>query len=316
MLIGILISFCLGTFFDWNFHGVICFGITTVAGILLPFAVDTPQWLLSHGQEGKALEVLQILNAKPTSFLEFERLQNEKLVTEANSNGKCQMICNSKTLKSVGVALGVMTFQQLCGINGITFYAVTIFHQTASSWGAYLPAIVLASTQVLASLTSTQIIDRAGRKVLLISSSIITGLSSCSMGLYFYFGTTVESLFWIPLATLIIFSFGFAIGFGPVSWILVSEILPNQVRQVLNPIIMAYTWLCVFAVTKTFPLLIPPISISGVFWLYSGFSLIGLFFVIFVVPETSGKSSEELDKLFQSAILPDNFTDSKINSKV
>jgi len=202
------------------------------------------------------------------------------------------------------------------GINGVTFYAGTIFRETAgtSNLNPHIPSIILATTQVLAAMASGLVVERAGRKTLLLLSSILLFGSTGILGLYFCFGSTISFLHWVPLAALIFFYFSFAIGYGPVTYVIVAEILLEEVRHVMNPVAIAYAWLCMFIVTKSFPILLSSIGIYGIFWMYSGFAVISTLFVALCVPETKGKQLFEIRNFFgdkdlngeENNAIPDN----------
>lgn len=185
------------------------------------------------------------------------------------------------------------------GINGITFFASTIFDPSSNELTASLSPIILASTQLIASFLSTLFVERFGRTFLLKMSTIIITISATGLGFYFYFLEEIgPKSYWIPLAFLITFAFGFAIGLGPVTWILVAELLPQATRQLVNPFIICYNWLCVCIVTTSFPWLKNWIDFFGIFWLYAAIALVGLVFVFIYVPETKGKSSSDIQQHF------------------
>ncbi len=125
-------------------------------------------------------------------------------------------------------------------------------------------------------------------------------LAGCVLGLYFFYGTDYPTLQWVPLAALIVYTFGFAIGLGPITWLLASELFPVSVRHYMNPLGIAYSWFCVFLVTKSFPLLRHEINIYGIFWLYAAVALVGFIFIALFVPETKGKSIQEIRDYFRA----------------
>jgi hypothetical protein len=297
MLLGILTSYVLGAFLEWRSHGAACLIVTALAVFLLPLVLETPAWLLSQGEETAALSILETLQDKEGAMVEIERLKN----LQSCSPAWRPALCNSETMKGLGVGLGVMSFQQLSGVNGITFYAIRIFEEAEGGWGAHVPSILLACAQVMASVIATQVIDRGGRRLLLGISAITTCLASAALAVYFEFGVSDRRLFWVPLALLVTYFSGFAVGFGPVAWICLSEVLPETLRPVLNPLVMAFTWSLVFGVTKSFPLLLLPLELKGLFALYAGTSLAALLFVFLCVPETKGKDSNDLKRVFQTS---------------
>lgn len=182
------------------------------------------------------------------------------------------------------------------GVNGITFFATSIFDRSSSSTtsSGHLSSIILATTQLIASFMSTFFVERFGRTFLLKISSATLTLSSLTLGTYFYLLVDNTDFLWLPLTALVIFAFGFAIGLGPVTWIIVAEILPQQVRNLINPLIIGYNWFCVFLVTTSFPYLKEEIYYFGVFWLYAAVAGLGFIFICIFVPETKGQTSEQI----------------------
>ncbi|OXA41778.1 Facilitated trehalose transporter Tret1 [Folsomia candida] len=315
MILGILTSYIFGSFLNWRYLSLACGLISLPSVILLIFTPDSPNWLVSKSCDDKALRVLQNLHGTNNAALLLQDLQDKFVQRLSQSNkigGARKSMINSGMIKASAVALGIISFQQLTGINGVTFYAVTIFRESSGNgeMDAHFPSIILASTQLIASFISTLLVERYGRKILLTISSILITIAGGCLGSFFYFFSTSspEYLCWIPLALLILFAFGFAIGFGPVAWILIAEILPQETRHIMNPLIIAYNWFCVFLVTKSFPLLLLEIKIYGIFWLYATIAFLGLLFVTIFVPETKGKTSEQIKNCFekQSSVINNN----------
>jgi MFS family permease len=192
------------------------------------------------------------------------------------------------------------------GINGVTFFAVSILssseqHTKVENVGA----IILASTQVVASFISTFFVEMFGRKFLLLVSSGIVGVAGICLGAYFFIRDTtqlipteISAMPWIPLSLLMLFVFGFALGLGPVTWILIAEILPQETRHLLNPTVIAINWLCTFAVTSTFPWLRQEVNLHGIFWIYAGNAVLGMLFTLAFIPETKGKNQSQIQELF------------------
>jgi facilitated trehalose transporter len=120
-----------------------------------------------------------------------------------------------------------------------------------------------------------------------------------TLGGFFYAknnGADVSTIGWLPLASFVIFVLGFSLGFGPIPWLMMGEILPAKVRGSAASVATAFNWACTFVVTKSFADLILTIGSSGAFWLFGSITLVGFFFVIFCVPETQGKSLEDIER--------------------
>ena len=145
-------------------------------------------------------------------------------------------------------------------------------------------------------------VDRLGRKPLLFVSNALSAISLGGMGLFFFFKERVEhygedfveSLGWLPVVSCVAFIVGFSLALGPVPWLMMGELFPVKYRGFASGIATMINWTAAFLVTKSFTALQDGIGLSGSFWIYGGCALVGIMFVIFLVPETKGKSPVEI----------------------
>jgi facilitated trehalose transporter len=152
---------------------------------------------------------------------------------------------------------------------------------------------------------AASVIDRLGRKILLYISSALMILTLLALGMFFYVKSRdvdVTAVGWLPLVSLIIYVVGFSLGFGPIPWLMMGEILPAKIRGMAASIVTSFNWLCTFIVTKTFQDIINLIGAHGAFWAFGAIVAIGLIFIITSVPETRGKSLEEIERRFRRSI--------------
>lgn len=137
--------------------------------------------------------------------------------------------------------------------------------------------------------------------MLLYISAVSMAVTLFCLGGFFYFksqGVDVTTYGWLPLISLIIYVVGFSLGFGPIPWLMMGEILPAKIRGSAASIATGFNWLCTFIVTKTFEDVIAMIGAHGTFWLFGAIVVMGFVFVIVSVPETRGRSLEEIEKRF------------------
>ena len=147
------------------------------------------------------------------------------------------------------------------------------------------------------------VVDKAGRRILLIVSGTIMALSLTTLGLYFYIIYEIdpsieESLFWLPLATLTIFMIGYSAGFATLPFLLMGELLPSKFRNSLGGIASSFNLLHTFLVLKLFTTLETAVGYYGVFWIYAANSFLATIFVYLFLPETKGKTLKEIEQLF------------------
>ena len=148
-----------------------------------------------------------------------------------------------------------------------------------------------------ATYASTLLVDRAGRRMLLLLSSTIMGTCLTVLGFYFYFqthGHDVTSFSWLPLASVAIFIVLFSMGFGPIPWIMMGELFPNNVKGMASAITAAIAWLLAFTVTKVFQNMLDTLGSPITFWVFAAMCVVGTVFTAMLVPETKGKDLREI----------------------
>nr|KAF6434467.1 solute carrier family 2 member 8 [Molossus molossus] len=212
-----------------------------------------------------------------------------------------------------------MVFQQLSGINAVMFYAETIFEE-AKFKNSSLASVIVGVIQVLFTAMAALIMDRAGRRLLLALSGVVMVVSASAFGAYFKLtqgGPSNSShvdllapistepadasagLAWLAVGSMCLFIAGFAVGWGPIPWLLMSEIFPLHVKGVATGICVLTNWLMAFLVTKEFSSLMEVLRPYGAFWLASAFCIVSVLFTLFCVPETKGKTLEQITAHFE-----------------
>ena len=191
----------------------------------------------------------------------------------------------------LGIVLAI--FQQWCGINVIFNYAEEIFTSAGYSVGDMLFNIVITgSVNLIFTLIAMQTVDSLGRKKLMLFGSGGLAISYFILGLSYFMGWNG-----LPILILVVVSIGiYAMSLAPITWVVLSEIFPNKVRGVVMSIATLFLWIASFLLTFSFPILNDAFGAYGTFWLYSGICLIGFLFIRSRLPETKGKSLEEIEQ--------------------
>ncbi|XP_037866889.1 facilitated trehalose transporter Tret1 [Bombyx mori] len=297
--IGILICYLAGTYLDWSALAFLGAAMNIPFFILMFIIPETPRWYISHGRMEEARKALQWLRGKNC---DIESEIREIAVSDAEAqadDASIRDLFSIKYTKAILISLGLMAFQQLSGINAVIFYTVTIFQMSGSSVDENLSAIIVGIVNFASTFVATALIDRAGRKLLLYISSVTMTITLIILGTFFYVKyqakLDVSDLGWLPLTTVMIYLLGFSLAFGPIPWLMMGEILPAKIRGSAASICTAFNWLCTFIVTKTFQNIVDAISAAGTFWLFGSICFVGLFFVIVCVPETRGKSLDQIE---------------------
>lgn len=299
--IGILLCFVAGKYMNWSelaFLG----GALPIPFLILMFLIpETPRWYVSRGKEEHARRALQWLRGKKADVEpELKGIVKSHCEAErhASQNAIFDLLKRSN-LKPLLISLGLMFFQQLSGINAVIFYTVQIFQDAGSTIDENLCTIIVGVVNFIATFIATVLIDRLGRKMLLYISDVAMIITLLTLGTFFYYknsGADTSNIGWLPLGAFVIFVVGFSLGFGPIPWLMMGEILPGKIRGSAASVATAFNWACTFIVTKSFADIILLIGNSGAFWFFGCVCIIGLFFVIFYVPETQGKSLEDIER--------------------
>jgi SP family xylose:H+ symportor-like MFS transporter len=260
---------------------------------------ESPRWLIQKEKSEEALAVLEKLYTPEEAIVIQNEIQNSIPITTEN---QWIYFANPHYKKALLIGIGLSVLQQLTGINAILYYAPEIFKRLGSSADvSLLETSVLGVVNLIFTLLAIRFVDKMGRKPLLYVGSIGMSVALAAVGLFIYYEGTGN---WI-LPFLLLFMASFSISWGPIVWVLLSEIFPVKIRSLALAISVFIQWLANFAVTQTFPILVEnewlKMYFNGAFpfYLFSIVCLFSLFFVWKKIPETKNKSLEQMDSLWQ-----------------
>ncbi|XP_029168642.1 facilitated trehalose transporter Tret1-like isoform X3 [Nylanderia fulva] len=303
---GILLCFMAGMYMNWRNLALIGATMPIPFLILMFMIPETPRWYISKGKAKMSRKSLQWLRGKNADITEelsmIEKVHQEYLETERTSpQGTFSELLKRNNLKPLLISLGMMLFQQMSGINAVIFYTVQIFKDAGSTIDENLSTIIIGIVNFISTFVAAAVIDRLGRKMLMYISAVSMAVTLFALGGFFYAkssGVDVTNIGWLPLVSLIVYVVGFSLGLGPIPWLMMGEILPAKIRGSAASIATGFNWMCTFIVTKTFEDVIELIGAHGTFWLFGVIVAVGFVFVIICVPETRGRSLEEIEKRF------------------
>lgn len=195
------------------------------------------------------------------------------------------------------ISVMLMFFQQFSGINAVIFYTVEIFESAGSTMNANISTIIVGVVQVLMTFAAAVLVERAGRKILLIQSSAIMGICLAVLGIYFNLKNNnhdVSSIGWIPLLSMVMFIVSFSLGYGPIPWMMMGELLPPEVKGIATSLVVLFNWIAVFIVTKSFSLLTTSFGNDVTFWIFAVIMAFGTIYGLKQVFETKGKSNAQI----------------------
>lgn len=279
------------------------FGSEIIPSILFIFFIflipESPRWLLQKGKSDEAIAVLQKINTAEDAIQVQSEIQNS--IHQANKNQWSQLV-NPNFKKALFVGVGLSVLQQLTGINAILYYAPEIFKSLGSSTDvSLLETSILGIVNLIFTLLAIRWVDKMGRKPLLYIGSIGMTIALAAVGFFIYFDAMGN---WV-LPFLLLFMASFSISWGPIVWVLLSEIFPSKIRSLALAISVFIQWVANFIVTQVFPSLVENEwlneNFNGAFpfYLFSIICLFSLFFVWKKIPETKNKTLEEMETLWK-----------------
>ncbi|WP_162383896.1 sugar porter family MFS transporter, partial [Citrobacter sp. NCU1] len=278
----------------------IMFGTGIVPGLLfltLLFLVpESPRWLIKKGRAAEALPILLKIHGEELAKKEvLDIKQSFAQDEEAKAASGRRLTPVLRTVLIVGIIVAML--QQITGINAVMYYAPEIFRQTgAGASGSLTQTIMVGLVNLIFTALSLWLVDKLGRKVLLLAGSFFMTVSLAIIGFAFHTGRTDGP---IVLICILVYVAAFAISLGAVVWVILSEIFPSRIRGLATAVATMALWGADFAVSQSFPPLLSSAGPAITFWIFAATSLFTLLFTWRVIPETKGKSLEEIEAMWE-----------------
>jgi SP family sugar porter-like MFS transporter len=257
--------------------------------LLIP---ESPRWLIKYGNYPAAEKILSRIGG-----LEYARSQVDSIKATITDNEIAAVnfkdLLEPKLLKIIGIGVFLAVFQQWCGINTIFNYAQEVFAAAGFGVSGIMFNIVITGiVNLIFTFVAIYTVDRFGRRILmLIGAGGLAGIYAI-LGTGYYLGSTG-----IHMLILVIMAIAcFAMSLAPVVWVVISEIFPNRIRGAAVSIAVLALWIACTALTLTFPYLNKSLGSSGTFWLYGAVCIVGFCFIYRYLPETKGKTLEDIER--------------------
>lgn len=295
--IGTLVSFSAGAFLNWRELAALIAVAPASMCLTIWKIPESPGWLVLQGFDDEAEKSLRWLRGHSTDLrMELNSLREN--IPATNRSNRPQIAWKALQTPAL-IACGLMFFQRFSGANAFNFYVVSVFRETFAVTNPHSAAVAVAIVQLLSSLLSGLLVDRAGRLPLLVASSVLMSLALSCFGSFTYYENahpkSLPQLDWIPLLCVLIFTVAFSLGINPISWLIVTELFPLEHRGVGTALATGFSYFCAFVGVKTFVDFQEYFGLHGAFWIYAAISICGLCFVVCCVPETKGRDLAKFD---------------------
>lgn len=272
------------------------FGVGAIPGllflVLLFFVPESPRWLIKQGRAAESLPILVRIHGE-------EGARREVLDIKASfneENGSLRQLFSPGLRLALIVGVVIAVLQQVTGINAVMYYAPEIFKETGAGTNASLyQTILVGLINFLFTILSLWLIDKVGRKALLLVGSASMTVCLAVIGMAFHTGHTSGPL---VLIFILLYVASFAVSLGPVVWVMLSEIFPNRIRGRATAIASMALWAADYVVSQSFPPMLDSFGAASTFWVFGFMSLFTVLFTWRVVPETKGRSLEEIESLW------------------
>lgn len=311
--VGILVSYitdyCIANDAD-PFSWRLMFHIGFIPGLMLFtgmfFLPETPRWLISKGRYEDGANVLKKVEDPDLFDASLNKLKDE-IITDETNRSSIKQIFTPILKYPLIIAVGIMILTEFTGIDTIVYYTPKIFRIAGyiSNEQSILPAIIVGVSNVFFTIISLFLVDRIGRRPLYFIG--LTGLviTLFTLGLCFHFQNELGDLFSIlTIATMILFIGSFAVSFGPLSWLIISEIFPLKFRG-LGMSIGAFTlWSSTTLVNYSFLKIVDAFTLAWTFWAFAIMGVLSGIWGYFLVPETKGKSLESIEEHWRQGKTP------------
>ncbi|CAH1405651.1 unnamed protein product [Nezara viridula] len=290
--LGVLIEYGVGAVFDWKRVALISSTVPAISLIGCFLIPESPQWLVSVGKEAKGRAALSKLRG-PTCDIDYEANQMINFALKNNLHKPSteeilRGLIQPAALKPFFILTLYFLIYQFSGVNSVTFYAVEVFQDSGATWDKYFATVMLGVV----------------RLVITLFSCVGCGVSLITLGGYMWMGDKwakegIEPIAtWIPIFAIFLFTAASVLGYLVVPWVMVGEVYPTQVRGIIGGLTTCGCHFFIFLVVKSYPLFQSLFTKHGTWILYGCISSFGTIFFYFFLPETKGRTLQEIEDYF------------------
>ncbi|XP_059360049.1 solute carrier family 2, facilitated glucose transporter member 6-like [Carassius carassius] len=316
---GSLALYAFGLVLPWRWLAVAGEIPVVIMMLLLCFMPTSPRYHIMKGNRERAVKSLEWLRGPDSDYMtEFSKIERS-----INSQGvQWSDLKKPSYYKPILISVVMRFLQQMTGITPILVYLEPIFQLTAISLEPKYDAALVGAVRLMSVAIAASLMDKAGRKALLFTSGFLMYLATLSMTMYTHkapcshvnltvteglkstygglTGPAFDPITLIPLISSMVIIFGYAMGWGPITWLLMSEILPLGARGVASGLCVGVSWITAFVLTQLFMHVVEAYGLFAPFLFFSVISVVNIIFTAKCVPETKGRTLEEIENFFRT----------------
>lgn len=302
ILVAYVVDYALSAGQDWRWM----LGLAVVPAVLLGAGMaalpNSPRWLAGRGQVDVARTILRRMRGTTDVNDELDEI----VASLQQERGRWSDLIAPAVRPALVVGVGMAIFQQITGINTVIYYAPTIIQSVgiSSASGAILQTAGIGLVNVLMTIVAMRLVDGMGRRPLALIGMAGMAVSLALLGLAFRQLDLSEGAGWFAVACLMLYVASFAISLGPIFWLIIAEIYPLKIRGLAMSVATMANWAANLVVSLTFLTLTQALGLSATFWTFGLFTVAAWLFVYFLMPETKGRTLEEIQELWRRGERP------------
>lgn len=317
--VGVLYVYVFGAIVPYVWMSIACTILPVLFAATFFWMPESPVYLLSKGQIDKAeksLCWLRGVNIRHSVEIEDELGQMKRFikgskVSKSVSSDQTSLhfrvinffrniTVTPATKKAIIIIFFLMAFQEWCGLNAVVAYTVDIFQEAGSALDPYLCTVIVGIVQLVSTFIPSFVVDRAGRRILLIISG--AGMAVCLLAMairFFLLDREVEVKYieWLPLIALNLYVVAASVGISPLPWFMMPELLSNEAKNWVSSLAVCFNWGMTFLVTKFFPIMMNTMGSQATYGTFFAICIVSTIFIGVYIPETKGKTREEIQIL-------------------
>ena len=304
IVVAYLTDYAFASVEGWRWMLGLAVAPALVFGTGMFFLPETPRWLIRGGQHEAAHRVLTRIRKHAEVDAEIEEIKAS--LAQQTESGRWRDLLSRHVRPALIVGLGLAIFQQITGINTVIYYAPKILQAAGfnSASGAILATAGVGVVNVGMTIIAMFLVDRVGRRPLLLVGIAGMIVTLGMLGLSFRISNQSAQLSWIAVICLMGYVASFAISLGPIFWLMIAEIYPLKIRGLAEGMAATFNWGSNLVVSLTFLTLLEKVGASSTFLLYAFASMASWFFAYYLVPETKGRTLEEIEAFWRAGRRP------------